>query len=102
MWVLYSDCLRSEKMAKVFVAGNKPHAVRAFEIQGGVNWIKKTTGAFSLWAAVISPRSTMVQIPSGWLAILLTKHEGGSASCLVSWVRVGPTFSSWNKSFYVH
>ena len=27
--------------AKVFIAGNKRGVVRGFEIQGGVNWIKK-------------------------------------------------------------
>ena len=60
-----TDHLVFSFQANVFIARNKESVARGLEIQGGVNWIKKTTGAFSLWAAVISPRSTMVQIPSG-------------------------------------
>ena len=41
-----TDHLVFSFQAKVFIAGNKQGVVRSSEIQGGVNWIKKTTPAF--------------------------------------------------------
>ena len=41
-----TDHLVFSFQAKVFIAGHKQGVVRGFEIQGGVNWIKKTTSAF--------------------------------------------------------
>ena len=68
-----TDHLVFSSQAKVSIAGNKQGVVRGSEIQGKVNWIKKTTPAFSpwvwsslavSWAVVTSPWSTMAQVSS--------------------------------------
>ena len=69
-----TDHLVFSFQVKVSIAGNKQGAVRGFEIQGKVNWIRKNNssiltlgGGWSLavsWAVVISPRSMMAQVSS--------------------------------------
>ena len=52
---ILADHLVFSFQAKDFIiAGNKQGTVRGFEIQGKVNWMKKTASAFSPWVVVLS------------------------------------------------
>ena len=103
---ILTDHLPFSSQAKVFIAGNKQGGVRDFEIQGKVNWIKKTTSAFSPWAVSglkLCPRRWSSAVSwaarsshpgAQWLryhiellAVLL-RHEGGTAFGLLEsgWV----------------
>ena len=80
--------------------------LRSLEFRGKVYQIEAATffylcpGWWSLsvsWAVDISPWSTVAQIPSRLLAVLLG-HKGGAVYGLLE-SRGGHTFSSWNNSF---